>query len=166
MGFSCSSYASLAQLCIQNFCVKSTDMENVYKDKGSRFVIEYVRKTRPDGSITATVYKEINNLLYRSSSMRIEPTGVVSKGPKILRDLPKYVLQIDNSEMAYYQEPTEDSLRKAIDKYVDSYKQGGVNYHITELKGHIPYPQHANIIDLRNGNIVQSWSASAFQVWN
>lgn len=70
------------------------------------------------------------------------------------------------TNVAGYGNPTDKNLEKFISKYGDSLKPGGINQHLSLSHGYIPYPSSAFIKDQTTGEIVATWKAAMFQIWN
>jgi hypothetical protein len=62
--------------------------------------------------------------------------------------------------------PDSKNLEKYVLAYGKSLETGGSNFHITEAKGYVSYPNRAVIrFNHSNGATVASWQAPAFMVW-
>lgn len=172
MGWSCSSKAGKTLDAIQQFCHSQTGSSNTWQAGDKSYFFE-VGREQPDGAITATIYKFVDNSrCIKSGSLRIEPDGKISRGPKILKDVPVLILSIQEDRATFEflweksrGEPNLDNLWEAVKQSVDSYKPGGLNAHISQSLGYLPYPNSAKIYNLQTGEILASWKAGVFQVW-
>lgn len=61
-----------------------------------------------------------------------------------------------------YGRPTDENLAAYMAAYIRSVEPGGVNAHLHEIYGHIPYPNRAYIRDNNTGLIVARWAAPMF----
>lgn len=171
MGWSCATAACFTMEAISNFCFKQSKSNNVFSSKGNNYFIEWSGTEHRNGAITGSIMKMIGTLCRKSGSIRIEPDGRISKAPKILMDVPVYVLEYttdgewQNVWLDLFGEPNQENLMTALQSIVNSYKPGNCNAHISKSLGHIPFPTNAKVIDMKTGEIVVTWNAPMFQVW-
>lgn len=82
---------------------------------------------------------------------------------------PKYRLEIyDNSgrhSQSWNGRASEKRLNDYILTYGKSLESGGVNFHLSKSLGFIPYPNKAEIIEQRSGQVVTRWNAPMFMIW-
>ncbi len=173
MGYSVTRSASITQQAITEFCVKQTQSQNTYIDKGVEYMIEFSRKSSFDGEITGSIYKILDGKARKCNSLKIDRDGHIVRAPKILKNIRICVLKTcyhDTAELVHLWpdecgEPNQDNLMKAILKGVECYKEGGHNYHLTKALGYIPYPTSVKLINQKTGEEICSWTAGEFQVW-
>jgi hypothetical protein len=171
MGWSCAKAASFTMEAISNFCFKQTKSDNVFVSKGNKYFIEWSRTEHRNGAITGSIMKMAMTLCRKSGSIRIEPDGTISRAPKILMDVPVYVLECTNDCTHQslwpdqFGDPNQDNLMTALQANVDSYKTGGCNAHVSEYLKYIPFPTNAKIVNVKTGETIVSWNAPMFQVW-
>ena len=67
--------------------------------------------------------------------------------------------------MAWEGRATQKRLEEWIRSYAKSLEIGGVNQHVSEHFGYIPYPVWARIVRQSTNGIMAEWKAAAFQVW-
>ena len=171
MGWSCNRDAALTMEAITNHCIGQTGMQNVYLDGGNRYMIEWSRREHNDGAITGTVYKYLpDERITKSTSIRIEGDGKISRGPKCLKSitvLRQVFIERGRESVHLYRgsEVTEEALYVEVVKYGKAFGPGGVNAHVGKSLGYIPYPTEAYIIDNQTGDVLVSWKAGMFQVY-
>lgn len=87
---------------------------------------------------------------------------------------PKYKIVLDDGsallDMCWnskqYGKPTNENLEKWVLAYGASLNPNGVNSHVRDSKGCIPYPRKAWIkYNKSNGATVAEWKAPMFMVW-
>jgi hypothetical protein len=86
---------------------------------------------------------------------------------------PKYVVVLDGNaheamswRVQDYGQANSKNLEKFVMAYSKSLESGGVNAHISERLGHIPYPRTAEIrFNFRGGATVAEWKAAPFQMY-
>lgn len=90
---------------------------------------------------------------------------------------PKYVVQINDGRGDNFKtpmtwnsrqsgRPTAANLEKYVKVYAKSLEQGGVNAHVSEALGFIPYPNSAEIrLNDLSRQVIATWKAAMFQVW-
>lgn len=61
---------------------------------------------------------------------------------------------------------TDKRLFAYLRNYVKSLYIGGVNAHISEMYGFIPYPHKARIVRQNTDEIVCEWQAPTFMFWD
>jgi hypothetical protein len=87
--------------------------------------------------------------------------------------IPKYVVVLDGKAdqclswyVKDYGHATDKNLEIFVMRYAKSLEHGGVNAHISESLGYIPYPRRAEIRhNYHGGATVAEWTAGAFQVY-
>lgn len=170
MGWSCRREAGMTMDAIRNFCIQETGSSNTYWSKGNKYFFEIGREQR-DGAITGTIHKFLDgNRCRKTSTLRIEPNGKISRGPAVLKKVPVYLLKIKDvrgveiTTLWENGDPTDDKLWDEVKAHHDSYKNGGLNEHITESVGFVPHPVEAKIVDV-DGDVLLQWKASTFQVF-
>ena len=60
---------------------------------------------------------------------------------------------------------TPKRLQEWVFAYARSLQVGGVNAHISTMLGYVPFPASARIVRQRTGEIVATWKAGLFQVY-
>jgi hypothetical protein len=171
MGWSCSRAASFTMDAISDFCYKQEKSNNVFSSKGNKYFIEWSRREHADGAITGSIMKMSGATCKKSGSIRIERDGKISKVPKILMDIPVYVMDYKTDGVFQslwpdqFGSPSEESLMQALQGIVDSYKTNGCNFHVSQSLGHIPFPTQAKVVNVKTGETIVSWNAPMFQVW-
>lgn len=86
---------------------------------------------------------------------------------------PKFVVVLDGKgdqsmiwDAKRYGAPNAKNLEKFVMTYAKSLESGGVNAHISERLGYVPYPRKAEIrYNYRGGAAVATWAAGMFQVY-
>lgn len=58
--------------------------------------------------------------------------------------------------------PTAENLARFVAQYIRSLEPGGVNYHVSQSLGHVPYPDYAKIVVNGSWTVVAEWKAPAF----
>jgi hypothetical protein len=82
MGWSCSSLAHKTIEKIQAACLKQSDSQNVWTDKGNKFFFELSRKEHNDGAITGSIFKFVStNHVLPAGSFRINADGSIKNFP-------------------------------------------------------------------------------------
>lgn len=64
--------------------------------------------------------------------------------------------------------PTAENLAKVMTGLGKSFEKGGVNAHVSDMLGKIPYPTWARIVAQkgpRKDEVVAEWSPGPFLVW-
>jgi hypothetical protein len=87
--------------------------------------------------------------------------------------IPKYVVVLDGKageamswRVQEYGQASAKNLEKFVMTYAKSLESGGVNAHISETLGFIPYPRTAEIrFNFRGGATVAEWKAAPFQMY-
>lgn len=88
MGWSCSRAAGQVMDRWIAFCVKSTGSQNVYKNNGKEYFLEYSNEEYDDGAITGEVMQMFpNNMCRAVSKFRINGDGTIAQAPDVLKDL-------------------------------------------------------------------------------
>ena len=170
MGWSCGTNAARRLNAIRGACVDQTGSSNVYEVDGIRYYFEVSRVEHHDGAITGAIYRSIDDKCFvKSGSFRIEGDGKMNRGPKFMKDVPAFVISIDDMMFDYNAQnelPTDDSLRVYIKtEYMKQYEEGGINRHIALATGIMPYPNKAHVTDLKTGEVVAKWQSAMFEVW-
>lgn len=84
---------------------------------------------------------------------------------------PRYVVDMSGSMMPMewnsrdLGRPTQENLEKFVMMYAKSLEAGGVNEHISNGLGYVPYPTWANIRNQETGETMAEWQAGAFQTY-
>jgi hypothetical protein len=84
---------------------------------------------------------------------------------------PKYAIQLDTqASMAWdvkaHGTPNAANLQRYVMAYAKSLEVGGVNAHISQALGYVPYPRRAVIrYNKPGGAVVAEWRAAMFQVY-
>lgn len=173
MGWSCNRDAGIMLDIITEACLADTGVSNVYRSKGKKYMIETSNKEHRDGAITGKVWRfdgpDSMGTIKPAGSFRIEGNGRVSRGPSFMREQQWLALEIDGRLHGAWIEhkqgkPSEDALWTQVHEFGKSFEKGGVNFHISEARGHIAYPTKARIVNI-DGETVVEWKAPAFQVW-
>lgn len=61
--------------------------------------------------------------------------------------------------------PSAKNLEAVLVRYLKSCEPGGVNYHLTEMLGHLPnMPTTARVVRQSTGEIVAEWTCPMFYV--
>jgi hypothetical protein len=55
-----------------------------------------------------------------------------------------------------------EQLARYVASMIESFKPGGVNYHVSESSGVIVVPHRARIVRQKTGEVVAEWEAPAF----
>ena len=83
--------------------------------------------------------------------------------------LPKYRVELDGNKMVWNVKqagsPNNKNLEKWIFVYAASLRAGGVNFHISQALGYMPYPRKAQVVNQVSGEIVAKWESWKFQVY-
>jgi hypothetical protein len=64
-----------------------------------------------------------------------------------------------------YGRPNDTNLANHVFDFARSLERGGVNEHLSDSLGFIPYPTKACIKDQFTGQVVATWEAASFQIW-
>lgn len=81
---------------------------------------------------------------------------------------PTYRLEFHDGSpqvQAWRGKATAGALEQWVFSYSKSLELGGVNQHISQKLGHIPYPNKARIVRQATGEVVAKWKAGLFQVY-
>lgn len=86
---------------------------------------------------------------------------------------PKYAMVVDGKpdtcmiwDVKRYGRPTEANLEKWVMTFAKSLEAGGVNAHLSESLGYVPYPRTVVVkMNYTGGPVVASWKAAMFQVY-
>ena len=166
MGWSCNRKAGFTLSAIQDFCYSQTGATNVFVSRQTKYMYEVGREQR-DGSITAQVYRYLSDgTVRKTTSLKIDSDGKIVRGPSLFKKIPVRILSINNGSefpTLYTGEVSEESLADQVKIFNDSYKVGGVNQHISESKGFIPFANSAKIVDI-NDTVLVEWKAGMFQI--
>ena len=100
MGWSCTAKADEVLQAWSLGCYASTNTNNVWTARGKRYFYEVGRENR-DGSITGIILENISgNACRKVGTFRIEPDGKVFRGPKMLKDMAKFVQKREEHRIA------------------------------------------------------------------
>lgn len=170
MGYSCSMLASKRLDLIQNLCFKSTGLSNVWIDNNQKFMFEIGRENK-DGSITGTIYKYTNdNLVKRTSNFKINKDGSVCRGPKFFKNKAFLIVLVEQrakfpvNVLDYI--PTEEELDKIRLDANKEYSPNGINYHISESLGYMPYVNKVLVIDLDQNDQLSLYGKKIVKIHN
>jgi hypothetical protein len=84
---------------------------------------------------------------------------------------PKYALDADGCtgmtwDTKRHGTPTAAKLEEWVMSYAKSLEAGGVNAHLSQALGHVPYPRWARVrLNYAGGAVVAEWKAGMFQVY-
>jgi hypothetical protein len=155
------------------FCVRSTGMSNTFTYKGDKYFFEHSRREHADGAITGTLNKFVGeNRCKTVGSLRIDGDGKITRGLAFLRKLPAYYIleTIDGATFPYAwdkeEKPTPELLLERAKVCYNSYKLGGLNAHVSKIKGYIPTPTKMQAFDFESGEMVAEWKMPSFFVWD
>ena len=158
MGWSCERRAAWALDSISAACIAQTGSSNTFEVEGHRFFFETSRREHDDGAITGSIYRFLpDGRCKQTGGFRIEPGGIVSRGPKFFKSHPLYLAFVDGDEERFPLEPTEENLRKWIEKHEASFKPGGCNAKIAYQ--HKP-PHFVTVVDL-DGKVYATYEMQA-----
>lgn len=86
MGWSCRADASEVLDRAQRLCVAQTGKSNEFRTARGAFFFDVSSREHRDGAITGTIFRLLpGNMARKAGSFRIEPSGEVSRGPKVMQ---------------------------------------------------------------------------------
>lgn len=85
--------------------------------------------------------------------------------PKYTVDIPGFLCMTWDTKR--HGKPTAAKLEKWVMAYAKSLEVGGVNAHVSQRLGYVPYPSRATVrLNVPGGAIVAEWKAAMFQVYS
>lgn len=171
MGYSCARFASMKESAIANICFEQTGIRNVWETKRGRYMFDVTRRENAGGAITGTIWKYVDeNKVRKSGSFRIEPDGIVSRGPAFMRNTNAYFIRtMEKTRETIYPwekstKPTVDDLMEFRQQIHDSYKSDGVNAHISRSRGYMPTITMIEAVDIDSNQAVARYQMPMFEV--
>ena len=86
MGWSCRREAGNVLNAWMNACLKQTNSQNTFEDKGKKYFFETSRTEHSDGAITGCIWKFVSeDRVKPAGTFRIEGNGTVTRAPAFLK---------------------------------------------------------------------------------